>query len=80
MMDGGCDWQRFMKAEVTKRQNLNRRYMRLDMWQRGMDLFEIVFRAARGVSDFKLRSQVNDASQSVSANIGAPSSIIRRFA
>jgi len=65
-----------MKAEVTKRQNLNRRYMRLDMWQRGMDLFEIVFRAARGVSDFKLRSQVNDASRSVSANIGAPSSAV----
>ena len=69
-----------MKAEVTKRQNLNRCYMKRDVWQRGMDLFEIVFRATSGVSDFKLRSQINDASQSVSANIADPSSTIRGFA
>jgi hypothetical protein len=37
MMDGA------MKADVTKRQNLNRRYMKLEVWQRGMDLFEMAF-------------------------------------
>jgi four helix bundle protein len=43
--------------------------MTLHAWQRGMDLFELAFRLAGGVSDFKLRSQFTDAAQSVSANI-----------
>lgn len=58
-----------MKSEPTKRQNLNRRYMKLEAWQRGMDLFEMTFKATTGVADFKLRSQVVDAAQLVSANI-----------
>ena len=58
-----------MKSEPTKRQNLNRRYMKLEAWQRGMDLFEMVLKATTGVTDFKLRSQIVDAAQSVSANI-----------
>ena len=58
-----------MDIKLTKRQNLNRRYMKLEAWQRGMDLFESVFKAAAKVTDFKLRSQVADAAQSVSANI-----------
>jgi hypothetical protein len=28
--------------EYTKRRNLNRGYMKLEVWQRGMDLFEMV--------------------------------------
>lgn len=55
--------------EYTKRRNLNRGYMKLDAWQRGMDLFEMAFRLCAGVSDFKLKSQFADAAQSVSANI-----------
>src|SRR2546426_9800676 len=55
--------------EYTKRRNLNRGYMKLDAWQRGMDLFELAFRLTSRVSDFKLKSQFVDASQSVSANI-----------
>jgi four helix bundle protein len=55
--------------EYTKRRNLNRGYMKLDVWQRGMDLFELAFRLAGQVSDFKLKSQFTDAAQSVSANI-----------
>ena len=58
MMDGGF-WMMTMKTEPTKRQNLNRRYMKLEAWQRGMDLFDLVFQ----------RTQVVDAAQSVSANI-----------
>jgi four helix bundle protein len=58
-----------MNSEPTKRKNLNRRYMKLDAWKRGMDLFELVFQRTVGVSDFKLRSQVVDAAQSISANI-----------
>ena len=43
--------------------------MKLDAWQRGMDLFALVFRLSTGISDFKLKSQFRDAAQSVSAKI-----------
>ena len=55
--------------EYTKRRNLNRGYMKLETWQRGMDLFAMAFRLSANVSDFKLKSQFRDAAQSVSANI-----------
>jgi four helix bundle protein len=53
----------------THRRNLNRGYMKLEVWQRAMDLFELAYAQAQKVSDFKLRSQFSDATQSVSANI-----------
>ena len=56
-------------AGETKRKNLNRGYMALEVWQRGMDLFVMVYDLAQQVPDFKLRSQFADASQSVSSNI-----------
>jgi len=56
--------------EYTKRRNLNRGYMKLEVWQRGMDLFASACRLAESVSDFKLKSQFVDSAQSVSANIG----------
>jgi len=43
--------------------------MKLEAWQRGMDLFVLASRLAANVSDFKLKSQFSDAAQSVSANI-----------
>jgi len=43
--------------------------MKLDAWQRGMDLFVMAFRLSANVSDLKLKSQFRDAAQSVSANI-----------
>jgi len=55
--------------EYSKRRNLNRGYMKLETWLRAMDLFEMAFRLAESVSDFKLKSQFTDAAQSVSANI-----------
>ena len=55
--------------EYTKLRNLNRGYMKLEAWQRGMDLFAMAFRLSTAVSDFKLKSQFRDATQSVSANI-----------
>ncbi len=69
---GLLDWwmkEFFGFMEFTKRRNLNRGYMKLDAWQRGMDLFAMAFRLCLGVSDFKLKSQFTDAAQSVSANI-----------
>ena|ERR1700744_5415246 len=55
--------------EYTTRRNLNRSYMKLEAWQRGMDLFALSFQLSRKVSDLKLKSQFQDAAQSVSANI-----------
>ncbi len=55
--------------EYSKRRNLNRGYMKLEVWQRGMDLFEVAYRLSRTVSNLKLKSQFTDAAQSVSANI-----------
>lgn len=55
--------------EYTKRKNLNRAYMKLEAWQRGMDLFALTFQLSTPVLDFKLKSQFRDAAQSVSANI-----------
>jgi four helix bundle protein len=55
--------------EYTKRRNLNRGYMKLEAWQRGMDLFVMAFRLSANVSDLKLKSQFRDTAQSVSANI-----------
>jgi four helix bundle protein len=55
--------------EYTKRRNLNRGYMKLEAWQRGMDLFIMAFRLSTEVADVKLKSQFRDAAQSISANI-----------
>jgi len=55
--------------EYTKRRNLNRGYMKLEAWRRGMDLFGMGFHLSRCVTDLKLKSQLRDAAQSVSANI-----------
>jgi len=55
--------------DYTKRRNLNRGYMKLEVWQRGMDFFELAFRLASRVSDFKLKSQFTDSVQSISANV-----------
>jgi four helix bundle protein len=56
--------------EYTKRRNLNRGYMKLEAWQRAIDLFVLAFRLSARVSDLKLRSQFRDAAQSVSSNTG----------
>jgi four helix bundle protein len=55
----------------TELRNKNRGYMKLIVWQRAMDLFELIWAIAYAENkiDFKLRSQLADAAQSVSANI-----------
>jgi hypothetical protein len=58
--------------EYTKRRNLNRGYMKLDVWQRGMDLFEMAYRLAADVADFKLRSQFTDWTMGCTT-LGSPS-------
>lgn len=55
----------------TERRNKNRGYMGLIVWQKALELFELIWKAAYMESkvDFKLRAQVADAAQSVSSNI-----------
>jgi four helix bundle protein len=55
--------------EYSHRRNLNRGYMKLEVWQRGMDLFRMAFSLALRVHDLKLRSQFADATQSAAANV-----------
>ncbi|MFO1440706.1 MAG: four helix bundle protein [Verrucomicrobiaceae bacterium] len=43
--------------------------MSLEVWQRAMDLFVLVYELAQQIPDFKLRSQLADAAQSISSNI-----------
>src|SRR6266850_5586117 len=60
-----------MEPYQTDLRNKNRGFMNLIVWQKAMDLFELVWNITYVESriDFKLRSQIADAAQSVSANI-----------
>jgi len=55
----------------TQLRNKNRGYMNLIVWQRAMDLFQRAWQMTHTdvPIDFRLRSQLVDAAQSVSANI-----------
>jgi four helix bundle protein len=60
-----------MNYYETELRNKNRGYMKLIVWQKAIQLFDLAwnssFREAK--IDFKLRSQWVDAAQSISANI-----------
>jgi four helix bundle protein len=58
-------------AYETNLRNQNRGYMKLIVWQKAMNLFELVWAITfiESKIDFKLRSQLVDAAQSASANI-----------
>lgn len=58
-------------TNYTNNKNINRGYMKLDVWQKGIELFKIVWRTVYKdfKIDFKLRAQIADAAQSVSSNI-----------
>lgn len=60
-----------MKPYQTELRNKNRGYMKLFVWQKAMELFELVWKMTyvEAQIDFKLRAQVADAAQSISANI-----------
>src|SRR5205807_8890731 len=55
----------------TELRNKNRGYMKLIVWQKAIRLFELAWKIAfiEVKIDFKLRSQLADAVQSISANI-----------
>ena len=58
-------------SEYTKLRNKNRGYMKLEVWQKALELFKLVCKIVYKDNkiDFKLRSQIADAAQSVSSNI-----------
>ena len=58
-------------AEYTKLRNKNRGYMKLDVWQKAMQLAKLVWRIVYKENriEFKLRAQIADSAQSVSSNI-----------
>ena len=55
----------------TERKNLNRGYMKLQVWNGALDLFKLVNDIIENIdkSDLRLRSQILDAAQSISSNI-----------
>jgi four helix bundle protein len=56
--------------EYSRRRNLNRGYMKLDVWQKAIELYKITWKILTTAKvDLKLRAQIADAAQSVSANI-----------
>ncbi|MDI6766660.1 MAG: four helix bundle protein [Bacteroidota bacterium] len=57
--------------EYTTRRNINRGYMKLEVWNDALDLFSHVSRLLNQLDrvDLKLKSQIMDAAQSISANI-----------
>src|SRR5262245_771772 len=57
--------------EYTRFRNKNRGYPTLRVWQKAIELYKLVWRIVyiNKKIDFKLRSQIADAAQSVSANI-----------
>lgn len=56
--------------EYTKLRNLNRGYMKLDVWQKGLELYKVISEVLRQTKiEYKLKSQLLDSAQSVSSNI-----------
>lgn len=53
------------------RRNLNRGYIKLEVWNDAVSLFENVYNCIAGIRniDLKNKSQIIDSAQSVSANI-----------
>ena len=58
-------------VEHTKRRNLNRGYMKLDVWNDSIELFTLVDSILTKISglDLRLKGQILDAAQSISSNI-----------
>jgi len=60
-----------ISMDYTERKNINRGYMKLDVWRDAVELFRSVTESISRIDklEFRLRGQILDAAQSVSANI-----------
>jgi four helix bundle protein len=58
-------------SEYTQLRNMNRGYMKLEVWQKSIELFKLIWKVVykENKVDFKLRAQIADSAQSVSSNI-----------
>ena len=58
-------------AEYTRRRNVNRGFMKLDVWIEAVAQFKEICSLLEDIGpvDFKLRSQILNCAQSISANI-----------
>ena len=58
-------------GEYTRRRNVNRGFMKLVVWNEAIELFRWIYGLLDdiGLTDFKLRSQIVNAAQSISSNI-----------
>ncbi len=58
-------------SDYTTFRNKNRGYMKLEVWGKAMDLFKLVWETVfiDAKVDYRLRSQIADAAQSVSSNL-----------
>ena len=57
--------------DYTRLKNKNRGYLKLDVWQKAMFLFKLIWNIVYSENkiDYKLRSQIANSAQSVSSNI-----------
>ncbi len=57
--------------EYTTKRNINRGYMKLEVWKNAIDLLAIVDEIVKSIRrlDARLKSQLLDATQSISSNI-----------
>ena len=56
--------------EYTKRRNLNRGYIVLEVWNGAITLFKLTYDLVNGISnlDYKLKRRIVDSAQSISSN------------
>ncbi len=60
--------------EYTKRRNLNRGYMKLDIWQRGLDLYEVENKLLALISSLESKRANHDWNDTLPiSNIPTPS-------
>lgn len=57
--------------DYTKRHNVNRGYMKLEVWCDAIELLQFVYKILAGSQrlEYKLRAQILDSVQSISSNI-----------
>lgn len=62
---------RIIILEFTKRRNINRGYMKLDVWNNGIQLYRMINENVKEVPtlDYKSKAQILDSAQSISSNI-----------
>ncbi len=57
-------------SHYTKRKNINRGYMKLEVWQKSIELLKLIHSLVDPKkSNFKMTAQIMDSAQSVSSNI-----------